>query len=55
MIERIETACYRLPLAEPVGDAGHGAIDTEELIVVTVYADGLSGQGYAYTIGRGGP
>jgi L-alanine-DL-glutamate epimerase-like enolase superfamily enzyme len=52
-IERVETAYYRLPL-EAAGDAGHGAIDTEELITVTVYADGLAGQGYAYTIGRGG-
>jgi L-alanine-DL-glutamate epimerase-like enolase superfamily enzyme len=53
MIERVEAAYYRLPL-EPMGDAGHGAIDTEELITVTVYADGAAGQGYAYTIGRGG-
>jgi len=53
MIERVETAYYRLPL-EAAGDAGHGAIDTEELITVMVYADGLAGQGYAYTIGRGG-
>src|SRR3712207_1571224 len=52
-IERIETAYYRLPL-EPMGDAGHGAIDTEELITVTISADGVQGTGYAYTIGRGG-
>ncbi len=53
MIERIETAYHRLPLA-PMGDAGHGAIDSEELITVTLHADGLVGHGYAYTIGRGG-
>lgn len=53
MIERLETAYYRLPLA-PMGDAGHGAIDSEELITVALHADGLVGQGYAYTIGRGG-
>lgn len=53
MIERLETAYYRLPLA-PMGDAGHGAIDSEELIAVALHADGLIGQGYAYTIGRGG-
>jgi L-alanine-DL-glutamate epimerase-like enolase superfamily enzyme len=53
MIERVQTAYYRLPL-EPIGDAGHGAIDSEELITVQVYADGLVGHGYAYTIGRGG-
>ena len=53
MIEQIETALYRLPLAG-VGDAGHGAIEREELVVVDLRADGLSAQGYAYTIGRGG-
>jgi L-alanine-DL-glutamate epimerase-like enolase superfamily enzyme len=53
MIEKIETAYYRLPLAAS-GDAGHGAIDVEELITVKLYADGLTGHGYAYTIGRGG-
>jgi len=53
MIERVETAYYRLPL-EPMGDAGHGAIDTEELIVVRLTASGEVGEGYAYTIGRGG-
>ncbi len=53
MIDRIETAYYRLPL-EPFGDAGHGAIDVEELITLKLYADGLVGHGYAYTIGRGG-
>jgi len=53
MIERVETAYYRLPL-EPMGDAGHGAIDVEELITVKLHSDGLVGHGYAYTIGRGG-
>ncbi len=52
-IEHIETAYYRLPL-EPMGDAGHGAIDTEELITLSLHAEGLTGHGYAYTIGRGG-
>lgn len=52
-IEGMETAYYRLPL-EPMGDAGHGAIDTEELITLTLRAEGLTGHGYAYTIGRGG-
>jgi len=52
-IESVETAYYRLPL-EPMGDAGHGAIDTEELITLTLRAEGLTGQGYTYTIGRGG-
>jgi L-alanine-DL-glutamate epimerase-like enolase superfamily enzyme len=52
-IERISTAYYRLPI-EPSGDAGHGLLDTEELITVEVHAGGLVGHGYAYTIGRGG-
>ncbi len=52
-IEGIETAYHRLPL-EPMGDAGHGAIDSEELVTVVVRADGVAGEGYAYTIGRGG-
>jgi L-alanine-DL-glutamate epimerase-like enolase superfamily enzyme len=52
-IERIETGYYRLPL-EPMGDAGHGAIDSEELITLLLHAEGLTGHGYSYTIGRGG-
>ena len=52
-IESIESAYYRLPL-EAMGDAGHGAIDSEELITVKLRAGGLEGHGYAYTIGRGG-
>jgi L-alanine-DL-glutamate epimerase-like enolase superfamily enzyme len=52
-LEGVETAYYRLPLA-PMGDAGHGAIDSEEIITVKLRAGGLVGHGYAYTIGRGG-
>lgn len=52
-IERLETAFYRLPL-EPMGDAGHGAINSEELITLSLHAGGLEGHGYTYTIGRGG-
>jgi L-alanine-DL-glutamate epimerase-like enolase superfamily enzyme len=52
-IESISAAYHRLPL-EPMGDAGHGAIDSEELITVKLRAGGLEGHGYAYTIGRGG-
>jgi hypothetical protein len=37
-IESVETAYYRLPL-EPKGDAGHGAIDTEELSTLTLRAE----------------
>lgn len=52
-IERIDTAYYRLPL-EAMGDAGHGAIDSEEIVTVRLAAGGLQAHGYAYTIGRGG-
>jgi L-alanine-DL-glutamate epimerase-like enolase superfamily enzyme len=52
-IERIETDYYRLPL-EASGDAGHGLLDTEELITLRLHAEGLVGHGYTYTIGRGG-
>jgi L-alanine-DL-glutamate epimerase-like enolase superfamily enzyme len=52
-IDAIESAYYRLPL-EAMGDAGHGAIDSEEIITVKLRAAGLEGHGYAYTIGRGG-
>ena len=52
-IEGIDTGYYRLPL-EAMGDAGHGAIDSEEIITVKLRAGGLEGHGYAYTIGRGG-
>jgi L-alanine-DL-glutamate epimerase-like enolase superfamily enzyme len=52
-IDAIESAYYRLPL-EAMGDAGHGAIDFEEIVTVRLRAGGLEGHGYAYTIGRGG-
>ncbi len=52
-IEALATAYYRLPLP-PMGDAGHGYIDSEEVITVALRAGGLEAQGYAYTIGRGG-
>jgi L-alanine-DL-glutamate epimerase-like enolase superfamily enzyme len=52
-IDHIETAYYRLPL-EAMGDAGHGLINSEELITLTLCAEGLEGHGYSYTIGRGG-
>jgi L-alanine-DL-glutamate epimerase-like enolase superfamily enzyme len=53
MIERLDTAYYALPL-QGAADAGHGAIEREELVTLELHADGLVGQGYAYTIGRGG-
>ena len=52
-LESLRTHYYRLPLPES-GDAGHGTLTSEELILVRVEAGGLEGLGYAYTIGRGG-
>jgi L-alanine-DL-glutamate epimerase-like enolase superfamily enzyme len=52
-IDRITTSYFRVPI-EPSGDAGHGLLDHEEIILVEIAADGLVGHGYAYTIGRGG-
>ncbi|HEV3008116.1 MAG TPA: mandelate racemase/muconate lactonizing enzyme family protein [Burkholderiales bacterium] len=52
-VEGVTAAYHRLPL-EAMGDAGHGAIDSEEIITVKLRAGGLEGHGYAYTIGRGG-
>jgi len=52
-IERVTSSYYRVPI-EPSGDAGHGLLDHEELILVEVAAEGLVGHGYSYTIGRGG-
>lgn len=52
-IERVDTSYYRLPLPL-VGDAGHGRIETEELVLVRLRAGGVEATGYAYTIGRGG-
>ena len=45
-IEAIESAYYRLPL-EAMGDAGHGATDSEEIVTVKLRACGLEGHGYA--------
>jgi L-alanine-DL-glutamate epimerase-like enolase superfamily enzyme len=52
-IDGVVCGYYRLPL-EAMGDAGHGAIDSEEIVTVKLRAGGLEGHGYAYTIGRGG-
>ena len=43
--DRSETAYYRLPWG-PMGDVGHGALDTEELITLSLHTDGLTGHGY---------
>ena len=50
-IEQIQTVYYRLPL-EPMGDAGHGAIDSEELITLTLHAEGLVGPAHVGVLQR---
>ncbi|MHB8687222.1 MAG: mandelate racemase/muconate lactonizing enzyme family protein [Candidatus Dormibacteraceae bacterium] len=52
-IEAIETSTYRVPLAKPWGDLTHRITDIE-LVVADVTTDlGLSGTGFAYSVGVG--
>ncbi|GAB5377286.1 MAG: mandelate racemase/muconate lactonizing enzyme family protein [Acuticoccus sp.] len=54
-IEAVETRLFKVPLAEVLVDAKHGAHTHFDLVVTTVHtADGVSGTGYTYTGGRGG-
>ncbi len=54
-ITSIDARLHRVPLAEVLHDAKHGAHTHFELITVTItLADGTSGTGYTYTGGRGG-
>ncbi len=54
-IKTIDTRLFRIPLAEVLVDAKHGAHHHFELITATVrLQDGSEGSGYTYTGGRGG-
>ena len=54
-IANITTQLFKVPLAEVLTDAKHGAHTHFELITVTVaFADGSQGTGYTYTGGKGG-
>jgi len=54
-IRAVEARLFRVPLAEVLEDARHGAHTHFELITATVrLADGSEGTGYTYTGGRGG-
>jgi L-alanine-DL-glutamate epimerase-like enolase superfamily enzyme len=54
-IQHVDTRLYRVPLAEVLADAKHGAHTHFELVVARVrLADGSEGVGYTYTGGRGG-
>ena len=54
-IKSIEARLHRVPLAETLHDAKHGAHTHFELITVTIeVSDGTTGCGYTYTGGKGG-
>lgn len=54
-IAKVEVRHFRVPLAEVLVDAKHGAHTHFELVTATIAtADGLSGTGYTYTGGIGG-
>ncbi|MGI6038115.1 MAG: mandelate racemase/muconate lactonizing enzyme family protein [Limnochordia bacterium] len=51
----VKTNLYKVPLLRPAEDARHGTMHQVELILVHLATDdGLTGCGYAYTIGSGG-
>lgn len=55
-ITKITSQLFKVPLAEVLTDAKHGAHTHFELVTATVtLADGSQGTGYTYTGGKGGP
>lgn len=55
VIKQVVARLYKIPLAEVLHDAKHGAHSHFELITVTIQTDdGNQGTGYTYTGGRGG-
>lgn len=54
-ITRIESALYRIPLAELLADSTHNTISHFELVTTAVHdADGQQGVGYTCTVDSGG-
>lgn len=54
-IAKIASSLYAVPLSEVLSDAKHGDHTHFELLIVTVELEnGLRGEGYTYTGGRGG-
>jgi L-alanine-DL-glutamate epimerase-like enolase superfamily enzyme len=54
-IDRLDTACYRIPLPRPLSDSTHGRITHFQLVTVRLRdEDGAEGLGYTYTVGHGG-
>src|SRR6187399_1435001 len=55
LIDTVETALYRIPLAVTLSDSTHGEIAAFELVTCRVRdSDGAEGTGYTYTVGRNG-
>ena len=55
LIKSVKAKLFKIPLAEPLGDAKHGTHTHFELITVELeLSDGSAGVGYTYTGGRGG-
>ncbi len=54
-IDALEVRQYRLPLDPPLTDATHGAMGAFDVTTVEIRtADGATGSGYTYTVGRAG-
>jgi L-alanine-DL-glutamate epimerase-like enolase superfamily enzyme len=54
-IEGIEIGHYRIPLPVVLSDSTHGEMTAFELVTAVITdADGATGLGYTYTVGRGG-
>lgn len=54
-IVQVSSSLYKVPLSEVLTDAKHGDHTHFELLIVTVELEnGLKGEGYTYTGGRGG-
>ena len=53
-VERLETAAYRIPLAQPWGDQTHRVSHIELIVADITASGGLTGTGFSYTVGVGG-
>ena len=54
-ITDVRASCYRIPLEQPLTDAGHGRHDHYDLVTVELGAEGgHTGLGYTYTVHAGG-
>ena len=54
-ITDVRASCYRIPLEQPLTDAGHGRHDHYDLVTVDLGTEGgHTGLGYTYTVHAGG-